>query len=95
MCEGTKSIDVGDNESTHEVLEAFRIVANHHRILTESKERTYQLLKLEYGGYYYTFQCFVFCSNSKLFRIGTKEPNVCLIMGQKRSSYYIPYPVTE
>ena len=75
-CGNTRGEIVAVNNPVHDVLDAFRMLSNKNMILRDSEGRKYQLLTLMCTGIPMTFQRFVVSNKYRMYRVGTKEPNI-------------------
>ena len=57
--------------------------------------RKYKLLMLVVGGVTTTYQRFVWSQNRKMYRIGTKEPNVEILRYDGRANIYLGFPIVQ
>jgi len=86
---------VSTKEPVNDVLEQFREIPNRDMIIEDSDGVKYKLLTLLVNGYRYNYQRFVWGSNKRMYRIGTKEPNVRLKKYEGKSHFYLGFPVIQ
>ena len=86
---------LSSKDSANDILEQFRDISNRDMILSDTHGIRYKLFTLVVNGYRYNYQRFIWSSNKRMYRLGTKEPNARLKKYECRSNFYLGFPIVQ